>query len=639
MERAQSPKTSMPHSEPRIQCSNPNCVASNKLEARCCHRCKTPITKRYLWAMSEVIDPTRVKELIGNRYFALTERVFLDTKPGIQPQTPEEVPPQIIAYLQLFTCYPHIPQIYGQIDTTDVWLLDYGTVPITSEGRLKYAQLIPELTSLWSRATAFQQLNWLWQIAKLWRPLTKKKVASSLLIPELIRLNGQFIQILQLQPDLDRRPQLKHLGELWLQWSEYAKPNIQELLTQLANRIASGNITKSDRVVAILDRAMAICRRSREYSYQVYAISDSGPNRANNEDAAYPVHSSPLNIAQPENSLTIVCDGVGGHEGGEIAATETINYLRDRIAQLSFKESENNTLRILKQLNQYISESNDVISQRNDSEQRHERQRMGTTLVMTLAHGHEIYLAHIGDSRIYWITPNSCHQLTIDDDLASREVRLGYAVYRDSLQYPSAGALIQALGMRDSTALHPNLQRHTIEDDCILLLCTDGLSDFDRVEQHWRHTVLPVLQGKQDLVTAVKNLIKIANERNGHDNVTVALVHCRVTSKPELETATIAWSEVELAREDSGLGSDVEPDTTDLPITETPETDIPEFYRANQSAHRTSQSGWLKYLVLILIVSIVIGSGFYLFLQKRIDDRDDSQKVIPDSESVITSPE
>ena len=512
-------------------------------------------------------------------------------------------------------------------------------MPITSEGRLKYAQLIPELTSLWSRATAFQQLNWLWQIAKLWRPLTKKKVASSLLIPELIRLNGQFIQILQLQPDLDRRPQLKHLGELWLQWSKYAKPNIQELLTQLANRIASGNITKSDRVVAILDRAMAICRRSREYSYQVYAISDSGPNRANNEDAAYPVHSSPLNIAQPENSLTIVCDGVGGHEGGEIAATETINYLRDRIAQLSFKESENNTLRILKQLNQYISESNDVISQRNDSEQRHERQRMGTTLVMTLAHGHEIYLAHVGDSRIYWITPNSCHQLTIDDDLASREVRLGYAVYRDSLQYPSAGALIQALGMRDSTALHPNLQRHTIEDDCILLLCTDGLSDFDRVEQHWRHTVLPVLQGKQDLVTAVKTLIKIANERNGHDNVTVALVHCRVTSKPELETATIAWSEVELAREDSGLGSDVDPDTTDLPITETPETDIPEFYRANQSAHRTSQSGWLKYLVLILIVSIVIGSGFYLFLQKRIDDRDDSQKVIPDSESVITSPE
>ncbi len=92
---------------------------------------------------------------------------------------------------------------------------------------------------------------------------------------------------------------------------------------------------------------------------------------------------------------------------------------------------------------------------------------MGTTLVMALAHIHELYVAHVGDSRAYWITRTGCYQVTLDDDVACREVRLGYSLYRDALEQVAAGALIQALGITSSNTLHPTVQRFPVDEDCV----------------------------------------------------------------------------------------------------------------------------------------------------------------------------
>ena len=171
MERGSKLKISMPNSEPKIQCSNPHCLTFNVQDNRFCSRCKTPIVKRYLWAMAAVIKSDQVGELIGDRYLALAQRIFLDTKPGLQPQTPKEIPAKIIPYLQLFPFFPHVPQVYGQLEGTDVWLLEYGTVPIKNNGEPKYSQLIPEITQVWSKATPLRQLKLLQQMIKLWKPL------------------------------------------------------------------------------------------------------------------------------------------------------------------------------------------------------------------------------------------------------------------------------------------------------------------------------------------------------------------------------------------------------------------------------------------------------------------------------------
>ena len=239
MERASKLKTSMPNSEPKIQCSNVHCLTFNTQANRFCSRCKTPIVRRYLWAIAEVIEGERVGDLISDRYLAIDKRIYLDTKPGIQPQTPKEIPAKIIPYLQLFPYFPNIPQVYGQLDQTDIWLLEYGTVPTKKTGELIYSQLLPEITTLWQKATPLKQLYWLQQMAKLWKPLKDKDVASTLLNPWLIRINGSFLQLLQLQPDSyqDENPSLQKLGKLWSQWSKYASPSIQGLLEEICVRL------------------------------------------------------------------------------------------------------------------------------------------------------------------------------------------------------------------------------------------------------------------------------------------------------------------------------------------------------------------------------------------------------------------
>ena len=621
------------HPEPKIHCSNPHCAAYNELKTSYCNLCSTPVVRRYLWS-NQAISVEQEHELVDRRYLALSERIFLDTKPNESPVTPEEVPPEIVVYLQLFLCYPHIPQVYGLLDGKDTWLFDYGTVPNSTIGELDYPQqLIPKIRDLWASATALQQVNWLWQIAKLWKPLSSKNVASSLLKPDLIRINGQIVQLLELEADKENQPSLRDLANLWSQWVKDAHPSIKDVLKQLAANLKTGRIDHINKAIAILDRVASHCQQAKQYSYQVYALSDSGPSRTNNEDAAYPIHSS--NIPTSKNALAIVCDGVGGHDGGEIASQKTIEYLQNKISKLASQKQSLSSEKVLGRLFKYINESNDIISKQNDSEQRKERQRMGTTLVMALAHAHEMYLAHVGDSRIYWITHNSCHQVTIDDDLASREVRLGYAVYRDSLQYPSAGALIQAIGMRSSAALHPNLQRYTIDDDCIFLLCSDGLSDLDRVEQQWRHKVLPVLQGKQNLTSAVEDLIALANEKNGHDNVTVALVHCRVTPQSDVSVAvswsdvehileeSISWSEANLSNSILSESASVEPLPSDTDIFQPsiPKQPIGEPLPAK------GKPKWLKALILLLVVSTIGGLVFYYFLQKNIESDNEPSPV------------
>jgi hypothetical protein len=110
---------------------------------------------------------------------------------------------------------------------------------------------------------------------------------------------------------------------------------------------------------------------------------------------------------------------------------------------------------------------------------------------------------------------------------------LGYSLYRDALEQVAAGALIQALGITSSNTLHPTVQRFPVDDDCVLLLCSDGLSDKDRVEECWEAEILPILDGSIGVAAARDRLIEIANTRNGHDNVTVALIHCHAHLRDE----------------------------------------------------------------------------------------------------------
>ena len=186
---------------------------------------------------------------------------------------------------------------------------------------------------------------------------------------------------------------------------------------------------------------------------------------------------------------------------------------------------------------------NNVVWSRNDEQKRQGKERMATTLVMSLQipqrreqleNSHELYVAHVGDSRAYWITQNYCQLLTVDDDMVKREVGLGKSLYRQALQIPEAKALTQALGTKEAEFLNFSIQRLIIEEDGILLLCSDGLSDRNLVEQSWQDYAIPVLTGDLDIEDATQELIKLANEQNGQDNISVVLTLCRVTKPPSM---------------------------------------------------------------------------------------------------------
>jgi protein phosphatase len=554
---------------------------------------------------------------LGDRYLLINERVVLDTKPGIVPKAPTIVPKRVIPYLKLFVHRLHTPQIFGYVplseDESDkvIWLLEYGTVPTDEEGFLIYEDLLPELKQFWQGATPLRQLNWLWQIAQLWKPLVIKGVGSSLLKFSDLRVNGPNVQLIELQEDGELSPSLEDLGELWLrELLPYCSPEIKEFFLQLCISLQGGFIHNSEQLVVVLDQAL------REYqklpinrTYQIYTCTDVGRVREHNEDACYPpCNKKVVSKKGGEQTLAIVCDGLGGQEGGEIASNAAIEIIEQKINTPVVREvpDPEGTLTNVRRIEEAILEANSFICKRNDSENRQARQRMGTTVVLSIAHDHEIYLAHVGDSRIYWITKGGCQQVTVDDDLASMEVRMGFAVHRDLAQYPTSGALTQALGMSNSEKLRVTIQRLVIDEDCVFLLCSDGLSDFDRVEQYWETQILPIIEGKIDVEQAGNQLLEIAREKNGHDNITLALVHCQVQEKEKAAKNVISWSMIQSALPTIPMAS---PDIqSELPPLSSPV--LPEAPKLLFLPKPSLSSPAL--ITLIVIVLVALGQIFYL---------------------------
>ncbi|MFW6264408.1 MAG: PP2C family protein-serine/threonine phosphatase [Cyanobacteriota bacterium] len=589
----------------QIYCSNPHCQAPNASTHSFCQKCQTPLLKRYLWATGKAIKGYSVGQAIADRYLLLDSRILLDTKPSFPPEISQEIPSYLMPYLKLFPYRLHIPQVYGKLSPTgqysDTWLLEYSELARHQGRELKNGHLFPALTEVWQDTSALRQLNWLCQMVQLWQPLNSQGVVSSLLNSSLLRVNGPVLLLEELSLDSSKKLSLRDLGQLWLPWVETASPIIRNLLQQLCEYLESEQLKHPEHLVSELDKAIANCGRGLPRTYSRFTRTDVGRSREHNEDACYPQNST--EAKETNSGIAIVCDGIGGHEGGEIASQLAIESIIRGINKLSAVDNEFSPDEIVGALEVSTLEANDQISDRNDQEGRRDRQRMGTTVVMTYAHDPEMYITHVGDSRVYWITREGAYQVTVDDDVASREVRLGYSLYRDAIQYPAAGSLIQALGMSSSATLHPTVQRIVLDEDCIFLLCSDGLSDYDRVEQYWETEILPLLlaeNGQEKLSNLGNRLIEIANERNGHDNVTVGLVYCQVAPFKDKDGTILSRPELE-----------------SLPETPRPSTQaIPQGIAPVRSVEIRRRSPWKSLLIILLGLGLV-GISYFIYLQVR----------------------
>jgi hypothetical protein len=213
-------------------------------------------------------------------------------------------------------------------------------------------------------------------------------------------------------------------------------------------------------------------------------------------------------------------------------------------------------------------------------------------------------------------------QVTLDDDVATRETTLGYNFYAYSSQRIDGGALIQALGTRGSDMLVPRVQRFFIDQDCVLLLCSDGLSDFDRVEQIYGNYLLPILTEDKPLDLSCQDLIDKANELNGHDNITVALMRCRfapadpnedLVSENDISTSVNslnpeADTEGNQINNQDLAGALALTEAIDSETSEDPEVELSDIDSAKTEFAVSKQTG-STFIIILVLVALVLGSG------------------------------
>jgi len=598
-----------------LQCPHENCQAANPLTHKFCQRCSTPLPKNYLWGVVDGQSLGNPGKILADRYLIVDKFVLLDTKPGLLTLTPELENLQIPrAYLRLIPYRLHVPQVHGVLPLTkdspqrEILLLEKP--PVMVDDTTQQVHLGSELTSAWRDATSMRQLNWLWQIAHLWQPLASEGVVSSLLDSYVLRTEGSLVRLLELRFDDATSPKLPQLGEFWQQLIANAKPAIGEFLDRISLSLIEGEIHSSEQLITALDRGLAELGRSQTPTIKIITKTDTGPSRQRNEDACSPPSGTLVSKPPQSTALAIVCDGIGGHEGGNVASNLAIETIQQQVQQLTKVPYDHiDPSLLLNDLEKAVAIANDKISQRNDGENRQGRQRMGTTLVMALPVAHEMYITHVGDSRAYWITRQGCYQVTLDDDVASREVRLGYAIYREAVQQSSAGSLVQALGMGPSTSLHPTSARFMLDEDAVFLLTSDGLSDFDRVEEYWETEILPILLGEANIVNVADRLVEIANSKNGHDNVTVALVHYQVQYwEPEITIKAV------IPESYSAKTVDLASRGANTPVLSSPNQKTQVIEETQPAKTRQLPLQWIVPLLFVLAA----GTGGFIIQQLRL---------------------
>jgi protein phosphatase len=508
-------------------------------------------TTRYLWAAHPQAAWIPTDRLVEDRYHAIAPKLWRDTQPDRPPQFVSPLPSQALPYTHLIGYQQHLPQLYGfcSIDrgheTLDIPLLE--NIPVDNQGKL-----LPSLVEAWGEATTLNRAYWLWQAIELWAPLAGTGVLASLAKLDNLRVDGWCLRLCESIDDRElgdeQKLTLAKLGKLWQQALLPATSDNDPRWQNLFAKMQGKQISLRE-VAAELNKITIEQAARLPLGWEIAGGTDAGAQHQHNEDSYYP---TPLELAQDPTGgrIAIVCDGVAGHEGGEVASQLAIKLLKLQLQNL-FKDLTNAKQlvtpdRICNAIAASIRVANNGIVAQNESQGREELRRMGTTLVMAVqvnqrirsthkgkaGNSHEIYIAHVGDSRAYWITRDRCRLLTLDDDIAHREVRQGRDVYTHSRTRADATALTQALGMKAGEQLQPTVQRLMAIEDGILLLCSDGLSDRQLVETSWQDYATNILDRQVSLTEAVQSWLALAHGHNGDDNISLVLMSIRVT--PEL---------------------------------------------------------------------------------------------------------
>jgi protein phosphatase len=243
--------------------------------------------------------------------------------------------------------------------------------------------------------------------------------------------------------------------------------------------------------------------------------TDVGRKRSHNEDRY---------LIKEEERLFVVCDGMGGHASGEIAAQLAIEQMaaffdahkNDPEITWRFKENKKLDSFEAQKLEASIKWANFAVHDTASGALNYKG--MGTTCVAALLTDGRCIIGHVGDSRCYRIRDSKIELLTEDHSLLNDYKKLPNVTSEDVKNFPHKNVITRALGMKPTVQV--DIKTEQIENGDIYLLCCDGLSG----EVDDQEILKTVVEAQGDLQKTCDELIRKANEHGGRDNITVVLV-------------------------------------------------------------------------------------------------------------------
>lgn len=240
---------------------------------------------------------------------------------------------------------------------------------------------------------------------------------------------------------------------------------------------------------------------------KVYSKSDIGLVRSKNEDAC------DCGVIDNNIAWVIVCDGMGGANGGSTASNTAVHQISEQILSSFHTNGTDNSVKNL--ITSALFNANVTVFEM--AMKNEDLKGMGTTAVVAVISDGIAHIAHAGDSRAYLInTTNGIQQLTTDHSMVQELVKNGDITEQEAKVHPHKNIITRALGVH--SVLEPDYCEYPFEKGDILLVCTDGLTNYVDAEQIYQFS----RECSPDCLA--EKLVSYAKDGGGGDNITVAIV-------------------------------------------------------------------------------------------------------------------
>ena len=243
--------------------------------------------------------------------------------------------------------------------------------------------------------------------------------------------------------------------------------------------------------------------------------TDVGKRKELDEDSIIVVRSSTVYESQVLHAaLLVLADGMGGHNAGEIASQLASKRVAEEIMRIMFKKNQNTlsyeVIRVLFQ--ESISQASREIFAY--AKKHREFKGMGTTITAALVLGNNVYIGHVGDTRVYIVHEKHINQITRDHSLVQKMIEQREITKEEARTHPQKNIITRAVGVYEDVEVD-TFREHIYGDD-YLLICCDGLTDLVTDEE-----IQEVVVMCDDPQKICDVLVEKAIERGGHDNISI----------------------------------------------------------------------------------------------------------------------